>query len=338
MARRPKKSEQDIDVEAAEESLAPTEDEVVIETEDVEDLQCGEALYIARTEQGLTTQDVAQQLRLSHTQIEALEQDDFASLPESTIVKGFIRNYAKLLKIPVEPLLNAYVQLAPQKEDYAFALNPGINMKITESRKSNKLTYLLAAVVLLVAAGVWFFYQSYVQKPSPVTPMPEAAEMLPELELPQSEQIEGVTPLEMPTQPETLPTEVAKQNETSTTSIENAEPKTSDAETEQVAEEQHQVEPEANEIPAVTEQPPVAGATRVEFSATQETWLSIVNADGREVYNKILYAGDRDSVDVRRPSEIVVGNAHGAMLVIDGKTIDLAPYTRINVARYRFNR
>ena len=81
----------------------------------------------------------------------------------------------------------------------------------------------------------------------------------------------------------------------------------------------------------------MAGKTRLEFDAAQETWLSVVNQSGKEVYNKILYAGNRDVIDVSQPLEIVVGNANGATLVVDGKPVDLAPYTRTNVARVRLN-
>jgi len=339
MARAPKKNKELND--EAEEILEAPEAESALEEpydEDVFDeldLQCGEALYTARTEQGLSVQEIAKQLRLSTPQVEALERDDFEQLPEATIVKGFIRNYAKLLKIPAEPLLDAYVQMAPKKEDYTFALNPGINMKITEGRKSHKLAYIIAALLMLLVVGVWFFYQSYVQKPSPVNPMPEVSEVLPEIELPTSEQIEdtSVTQLNMPAPPTTATTEMTETTAEEEAAAENAQAEA--AESAEVTQEQAAAEVEAVDV---AQTPPAPGKTRFEFTATQETWLSVVNTSGREVYNKILYPGDRDSVDVSYPAEVVVGNAHGTTLIVDGQSIDLAPYTRINVARYRFNR
>jgi len=345
MARRPKKHEEvNADKVGVDESLDTSleVEEALQETElsdednvDEVALQCGEALYLARTNEGLTIQEVAKQLRLSSSQIEALEQDDFTNLPEATIVKGFIRNYAKLLKISAEPLLNAYVQLAPKKQNYNFALNPGINMKITDGGKSHKLHYFFVAIVLFLAAGVWFFYQSYVQKPNPVNPMPEISEVLPELSLPMSEQIEDVptTALDMPVQQEETTVETAEKVVADEPAVESAELETVTLEKSlELTEETAGAEPVV-----VAEPPPVPGKTRLQFAATQETWLSVVNKSGREVYNKILYAGDRDTIDIWNPSEVVVGNAHGATLMVNGKSIDLAPYTRINVARYRFN-
>lgn len=293
--------------------------------------QCGGALRAKRIEQDLTTQAVAKQLRLGNVQIEALEANDFSALPEPTIVKGFIRNYAKLLKTPAEPILAAYAELMPKAEQYAFAVGPGINMKISENTKSSSARYLLLTVLLLFGLAAWFFYQHYIQKPDAVNPMPEVAEMFPE-EL----------ALQMTT-PENSLSAIEGQEVTDEFSAEEdaiEESAVVDAE-----EPDAEVVSTANEAPEVVAEPQNAAetastvkTTRLEFNATQETWLSVVNRSGEEVYNKILYAGNRDVVDIAQPSEIVVGNAHGATLTVDGKPISLAPYTRINVARVRLGR
>lgn len=361
MARKPKKSEV-VETGAPEalETMAPSEDNNLAndtlnsEAESsVQQSGCGNVLSATRLDQGLSTKDVAKQLRLSNTQIDALEQDDFASLPEATIVKGFIRNYAKLLKIPAEPLLNAYIQMVPAKEDYSFALNPGINMKITENKKSRKLRYFLIIAALLLGAGVWFFYQNYVQKPSPINPMPEVVEALPELALPMSERVQNASEisLEMPEQKQTVGVEpsaeelavagepvVEETTDTVTAQQEGADNNEVKLIAETTITSQDVIKPEAEVDAVVSDTPTEIGKTRLTFTATQETWLSVVNTSGKEVFSKILYAGNHEVVDVRNPSEIVVGNAHGATLSVDGKAVDLAPYTRINVARVRMNR
>jgi cytoskeleton protein RodZ len=262
--------------------------------------QCGGALRAARIGQNLSTQTIAKQLRLGNAQIEALENNQFSALPEPTIVKGFIRNYAKLLKIPPEPILAAYSELMPKTDQYAFALGPGINMKMSENTKLGSARYLLLTLLLLIMLGGWFFYQHYIQKPDVVDPMPEVTDMLPEevfLQMP-APTIETVLPANDIA--DDFPTKLQSSQE-------------------------------------LTADYPSQNTTRLVFNAKQETWLSVVNQSGEEVYNKILYAGKRDIVDIEQPSEIVVGNAQGAMLTIDDKPIDLAPYTRMNVARIRLN-
>lgn len=357
MARKPIKSEE-VNTETSE-ILIPLATEANLSAEPVGSVldepalghdsqmpssQCGGVLLATRQAQGLSVMDVAKQLRLGSKQIEALEEDRFSDLPEPTIVKGFIRNYAKLLKISAEPLLMAYTEIMPEKEQYSFKLNPGINMKITGNQKSNTTRYFILAIGLLLGVGVWYFYQHYVQKPNPINPIPEVIEALPELALPMSERIENLPDiqLEMTGQPENQVAVVAGQMD-KTVKIE-ADTQSSDTQPSgAVTNEKINAQSEetvSSVLPSsiATSADLVPGKTRIMFSASQETWLSVINTSGTEVYNKILYAGNRDVVDVYQPSEIVVGNAHGATLVVDGKSIDLAPYTRINVARVRLNR
>lgn len=314
---------------------------------------CGGILQSHRSEQGLSINEVAKQLRLSAKQIEALESDDFSSLPESTIVKGFIRNYAKLLKIPSTPLTQAYMEMVPDQEHYAFALDPGINRKISDNSVKSFTGYYALIILLLMGVGVWFFYQSYIQKPSPVASMPEVLERLPELALPMAERVNPASmPVEMPNQQEVAESEAIalSELEQTTNSTTNTEVEENGQQSE-VAQNEETTKPSevdasiestnntiAAEEVATTSDEVAPGKRRIHFTATQETWISVVNANGKEVYNKILYPGHRDTVDVWKPMEIVVGNAHGATLTVDGEAVDLAPYTRINVARVRLNR
>lgn len=65
----------------------------------------GRILREARERQGMSIADVAQHTRLAPRQIEALEADDYEHLPELAFVRGFVRSYARLLKVAPEPLL-----------------------------------------------------------------------------------------------------------------------------------------------------------------------------------------------------------------------------------------
>lgn len=360
MARKPRKNES---VESDDESVETGSVSIAADGQPLQEVaasaeaeeqepktKCGGALNIARESQGLTIQDVAKQLRLGVKQIEALEADNFALLPEATIVKGFIRNYAKLLKISSEPLIAAYNEMKPKKELHAYTLNPGINMKISENKRSDMGRYFILTFVILILAGIWFFYQNYVQKPSPVNPIPEIVEALPELALPATERAhdDASYQLEIPGQDNVEQFNEVATNERTDALASDESVEISDGIAQQtttstaIGAEQTvaQTEDASNAVEHTEDAPsaPVPGKTRLAFSATQETWLSVVNTSGEEVYNKILYAGNRDVIDVWQPAEIVVGNAHGATLMVDGKAIDLAPYTRINVARVRLDR
>ena len=61
----------------------------------------------AREAAGLSIDDVSQQLKLAPRQVQALEADDYAQLPGRTFVRGFMRNYARLLRLDPDALLAA---------------------------------------------------------------------------------------------------------------------------------------------------------------------------------------------------------------------------------------
>ena len=58
----------------------------------------------ARIEKKLSIDDITRGLHLDKKIIVALENEDYAQLPAPAFVCGYIRNYAKFLRIQSEPL------------------------------------------------------------------------------------------------------------------------------------------------------------------------------------------------------------------------------------------
>jgi cytoskeleton protein RodZ len=85
----------------------------------------GAALLMERRRQGSSLGDVSRQLKLTVRQVEALERDDYSGFTGPVFVHGFIRNYAKLLKLDPDPLIRAADQIlnppAPASEPEAAA-------------------------------------------------------------------------------------------------------------------------------------------------------------------------------------------------------------------------
>jgi cytoskeleton protein RodZ len=298
--------------------------------------RCGGALRVAREGQGLSIQDIANRLRLGPKQIEALEADNFAALPEPTIVRGFIRNYAKQLKINVEPLLDAYSVMVPSTELHGLIVTPSAKMKMTSQKKPKPGRYALIGLVALIGLGALLFYQNYVEKPSPVA-LSEGAigetvaventvsvESLPEIALPAAERETKLQPSTELTLP--APTADATTNP-AIASASNVAAATTTLPA-----------PLAPAAPATL--PPQAfvapnGMAKLEFNANQETWISVVDASGKEIYNKIIFAGSRESIDVTPPVNVTVGNAGATSMSMNGKPVELAPHMRGNVARLK---
>jgi cytoskeleton protein RodZ len=76
-----------------EEEAAPS----VVENEEFRFQTVGEQLKAARTDGGLTLNEVAAQTRIPIRHLEALEKSDFGSLPGSTYSLGFAKSYARFV-------------------------------------------------------------------------------------------------------------------------------------------------------------------------------------------------------------------------------------------------
>ena len=307
--------------------------------------RCGGALKAEREKQGLSIHDVASKLKISGRQIESIEADQFAQLPEATIVRGFIRNYAKLLKIQADPLLDAYSVLVPTKEPLAFMLKPSSTMKVGGYKKPKTARYVSITLLLLLAFGAWFFYQSYIQKPSPTLPTEEVEtiEPLPQPALPAAERQEQSIDLTLPA-PEATDVAPPSTPLSPVSSIDGAAlapnaaldstlaPTTSLVEAKPALTNATANPSEANPIQ------PDAGMAKLEFNANQETWISVVDANGKQLYNKTIFAGSRESFNAKPPINVVIGNASGVAMSINNKSLNLGPHTRSNVARVKVDK
>jgi cytoskeleton protein RodZ len=345
--------------------------------------RCGGVLRAAREKQGLSVQEIASRLRLSPKQIEAIEADNFSVLPEPTIVRGFIRNYAKQLKIEGEPILAGYSAIVPSSTPHELVVKPSSNMTVSGYEKSKAGRYIIAALALLLGLAAWLFYQHYIAKPSPTKPsasisanetasdtvnQAEAAPEnvatptdLPQPALPAAERQEVVpdnaTPVTLPpaNAVPALPVTPANQavtavSTTATVTTPAATPLTTPvpanapAGAAPVNAKPATATPTlqtSNSLGASLDAPPALpanGKKRLEINASQETWVNITDASGREIYSKIIFAGSRETIEATPPLNITVGNAGGTTLAVNGKPMDLAPHTRVNVAHIKVER
>ncbi len=72
--------------------------------------QLGERLRQAREEQGLTLAQVAVDTRIRQQSLIALEEGRYDLLPNDVVAKGFVRNYANCLGLPVDEMIDLYRQ------------------------------------------------------------------------------------------------------------------------------------------------------------------------------------------------------------------------------------
>jgi cytoskeleton protein RodZ len=78
-----------------------------------------------------------------------------------------------------------------------------------------------------------------------------------------------------------------------------------------------------------------AGAqARLRFAFSGESWVEVVDGSGRTLASRRYRAGEGEDVSGKPPLAVVIGNAPATHLSVDGIEFDLAPVTRVAVARF----
>jgi cytoskeleton protein RodZ len=122
----------------------------------------GAALAAAREAMGLSVEQVADQLKLAPRQVMAIEQGDFDALPNRAVTRGFIRAYAKTVRLDPAPLVamvevegavgHADATVRPTRVTASFQQSrfPSLN----ERNNGKPLGAIVAGVAVLALAGV----------------------------------------------------------------------------------------------------------------------------------------------------------------------------------------
>ncbi|HSI38460.1 MAG TPA: RodZ domain-containing protein [Methylotenera sp.] len=327
----------------------------------------GEMLLAARNVKKLTQKDVSNNLRISIKQISALENNDFSALPEAMITRGFIRNYARLLDLDADPLLDSYRARVPGKSPSALSVQSSMYQVMSGKDSQPWLKYILGSILVLLFLLAWIFYIDYMPKPvkpsvgkpsEVVDATPPSTEMpLPEIALPAAERQAGTdTPVVTdpaalaatePTPPlNVTPASPAEANSTQTNPPAIISPVTANpvgVKPAVVSPATTLVNPAATNntntmtpLTATPAAPAVTSSKALSFSVNEKTWINITDKSGKVVYERILPAGGSDSLNGEPPFNVVVGNAKATTLSYKGQAVDLVTgTTENNVARIK---
>lgn len=118
----------------------------------------GQLLKQKREEKSLSVDEVAQSLNLTSRVINAIEADDHDSLPGVTYARGYLRNYAQLLNISADPLVEVFNNMvaAEEKKNELPVDTPVASKAIKNNDKGVLLGTILVAVVILGLAVTWW--------------------------------------------------------------------------------------------------------------------------------------------------------------------------------------
>jgi cytoskeletal protein RodZ len=146
----------------------------------------GEVLKKRREELGLDLREISQTLKIKYAYLKSLEDDDLKGLPAEVYVKGYINEYAKILNLDPEPILDAYNKLIVPHQDEIT--QPRENNPV--ERKGIKFIYILIPLVIIFA--IIYISKQFNGGPQP-TPPP-----IPQVESKQEKQPDEIKPNTIP--------------------------------------------------------------------------------------------------------------------------------------------
>ena len=261
----------------------------------------GASLRQAREAAGLSLGDVADRLKLSLRQLEAIERDDFEALPGAAFVRGFVRNYARFLELDDAPLMamldTRFPSSLSSEPDLGTATDAATDTApVVPARRGFALAGLAGGLILLLGVGWWWS-----QRPAE----------------PESEAPQGLQPM-------------LTEQAASPIVAESAASVPGPA-----------VGTDAASVASAPKTAPAAASTNageaLELNLKASAWVSVTDADGKKLVFATLPAGTQRSLAGKPPFKVVIGNAPNVELRYKGQPVDLAARTRGTTAKLELN-
>lgn len=126
----------------------------------------GDALRQAREAQGRSQQDAAQSLRVRSDYVEALETEQFGIFGADTYARGHLRNYANLLGLDAQPLMDLYDQYVRTDDQTAHHFADAPVAMTTREPLPKWVTWIAGTIVVLIAIAMVGLFGSRAPDPA----------------------------------------------------------------------------------------------------------------------------------------------------------------------------
>lgn len=271
----------------------------------------GESLRQARADLHLSHAEVGAKLHLAARQIQALEEDDYTSLPGATYVRGYLKSYALLLGLAPGPVLEAHARLATVQPPPSLSSIAPQKEITSRHHQVRFVTYVIAFIVIGLAVAWWQGRDT--RPPNPLLaardaePGVPAADLVPLVEAPQQTEKPGEDP----------PLGAASGAPVST------QPPVAQA-----------TPPVAAPAPVMPAPLPAGPRVQLVFRAEQDSWADIRDARQVKLIYETVLAGRTVTLEGVAPLSIFLGNAAGVRLEYNGQAVDIERHRRGMMARF----
>jgi len=269
----------------------------------------GVRLKAGRERAGLAVEEVARQLNLLEWQVIALEEDRYEKFSGDLFVKGYLRNYARLLKLDVDWMLNAYCLRRPRSAQ-AVAARPEPRRPVSLDNSTRQRRYWGVAATALVVVALWSWQQTRERvellsltaesSSTEATPVPGGIDAAlsggSEAAL-----LDSVQLVSAPSTPDSAPA---------------------------VAEAQ---KPAAEAASMTTA--PTADGDRLSLHFSADCWVEIKDRDNKLLVAVLKHADDELKIEGRGPFKVLLGYAPGVEMAYNGTPVKVDAPDRSHSAR-----
>ncbi|HHX4053807.1 MAG: helix-turn-helix domain-containing protein [Burkholderia contaminans] len=310
----------------------------------------GSRLAQLRETRGWTVDDVSARLKVAPQKLRALEAGDISHLPGVTFALGVVRSYAKMLGVDPEPFAQALRRERGVPEvDLSMPASSGTDLprgrvSIPLGGSSRHHPWLWGTGIVVVAVVAVLMWHTGGDSSSLLARF-------------KSGDAEHASAASAPAASSSSVEEAASSGASAVVANEVPAPAVaSAAPAPAVASAAPAPAPVAPVVTAAASQPAVATATAsaavpaqpasvvvaagqsmIELKVKQDSWFSVRDKSGKELFSGLVHGGEAKQVAGDGPFKVTIGNKAGLdAIAFDGKPVDPAKYSaaRGNVARF----
>jgi len=266
-------------------------------------------LQSLRVEKGISIEQVAAETRIRAEILRSIEAEDYDNLPDDVFVKGFLQSYAQAIGADSREVLRRFE--ARRRAQTPVQALPSIDEAPGQRRLWLTLVWVAALMAGLVG-GTFLIYQLVYQGGGTDVHQQQAPR-----------ETEGAEPAAQPTPPAAPSKAVPSETEPPAVAPPEAAPQAAKPEDAQPqAARKTAVQPPASAQEATQENAAESEAARykLEIVCDEDTWLKVIvdNAPAEEYF---LKPGDKLQLAAKSTYNLLIGNAGGVSLQLDGQPV-----------------
>jgi len=304
----------------------------------------GRRLREQRENRHLSLEEVAHHLHLDVQLISSLENDDYSNMPSPAYICGYLRSYARLLKLPEDEVVQAYshgeqinaalipssVSIVPRKASKAGLVKAGLIILIT----------LLIAVGLYLLADKYVFFSAESAKQGSKVTVPISPAAIQEKPEPATgadtvPAKDTVTPAKADSD---TPKDTAKQAQVESvqTVVESLPtPKTIILKHDGAASETGKTAAVAPTVNNSHNGDTATNTTQLRLHTSEDSWVEVTDSTGQRLVYRMLEKDTDLQLDGTPPFAILLGNAAAVKVFYNGKEFDHSRYHRDQIAYFK---